>query len=47
MTTASAIDRIVHHSIILELTGDSYRTDAAEKKNKAKAKNEESTDREE
>lgn len=29
MTTASAIDRLVHHSIILELTGPSYRSDAA------------------
>ena len=25
MTTAAAIDRLVHHSIILELDGDSYR----------------------
>ena len=47
MTTAAAIDRLVHHAVILELTGDSYRTDAAEKKNKDKSKNEESTDREE
>jgi DNA replication protein DnaC len=29
MTTAAAIDRLVHHSTILELTGDSYRTTAA------------------
>jgi DNA replication protein DnaC len=29
MTTAAAIDRLVHHSIILEMTGSSYRTDAA------------------
>lgn len=29
MTTAAAIDRLVHHSTILELTGDSYRTAAA------------------
>jgi len=34
MTTAAAIDRIVHHSIILELTGRSYRGDAAEKRNR-------------
>ena len=33
MTTAAAIDRLVHHSIILELTGESYRTDAAKKRN--------------
>lgn len=30
MTTAAAIDRIVHHSTILELGGSSYRTDAAQ-----------------
>ncbi|MCK5920201.1 MAG: ATP-binding protein, partial [Methylococcales bacterium] len=29
MTTACAIDRLVHHSTILELTGKSYRADAA------------------
>lgn len=29
MTTAAAIDRIVHHSVILELTGPSYRAEAA------------------
>lgn len=29
MTTAAAIDRLVHHSVILELIGSSYRTDAA------------------
>jgi len=29
MTTAAAIDRLVHHSVILELTGESYRTDTA------------------
>jgi DNA replication protein DnaC len=33
MTTAAAIDRVVHHSVILELTGTSYRTDAAEQNN--------------
>lgn len=33
MTTAAAIDRVVHHSVILELTGDSYRTDEAKKRN--------------
>lgn len=31
MTTAAAIDRLVHHSTILELTGKSYRADAAVK----------------
>ena len=30
MTTAAAIDRIVHHSVILEMTGPSVRADAAE-----------------
>ena len=33
MTTAAAIDRLVHHSIILEMTGRSFRTDAAKKRN--------------
>ena len=37
MTTAAAIDRIVHHSVILELTGRSYRGDEAEKRNHASA----------
>ena len=35
MTTAAAIDRLVHHSNILELTGKSFRTDAAKKRNQA------------
>lgn len=30
MTTAAAIDRIVHHAVILEMTGSSVRADAAE-----------------
>lgn len=35
MTTAAAIDRLVHHSIILELDGDSYRmAHAKNQKNK-------------
>jgi len=38
VTTAAAIDRLVHHSIILELTGDSYRTEAAKKRNQAASK---------
>ena len=33
MTTAAAIDRIVHHSVILELSGTSYRGDEAKKRN--------------
>lgn len=31
MTTAAAIDRLVHHATILELTGKSYRTEAAKR----------------
>jgi len=37
MTTAAAIDRLVHHSVILEMTGSSYRSEAAKKRNKAGA----------
>jgi len=33
MTTACAIERLVHHSVILELTGKSYRTEVARKRN--------------
>lgn len=33
MTTAAAIDRVVHHATILELTGESFRTDAAKNRN--------------
>jgi DNA replication protein DnaC len=29
MTTAAAIDRLVHHAVILEMTGPSHRTEAA------------------
>lgn len=29
MTTAAAIDRLVHHAVIVEVTGGSYRTDRA------------------
>lgn len=32
MTTAAAIDRLVHHAVIIEMTGDSYRADEAKKK---------------
>lgn len=32
MTTAAAIDRLIHHAVILELTGDSYRTNAAKQR---------------
>ena len=32
MTTAAAIDRLVHHAIILELTGPSFRTQHAKQR---------------
>jgi DNA replication protein DnaC len=32
MTTAAAIDSLVHHSVILEMTGASYRADSAKKR---------------
>lgn len=32
MTTAAAIDRLVHHAVILEMTGGSFRSDAARKR---------------
>ena len=35
MTTAAAVDRIVHHATILELTGPSYRADHAQRTNAA------------
>jgi DNA replication protein DnaC len=38
MTTAAAIDRLVHHSIILELDGDSYRTRQAQKRKQSQPK---------
>jgi DNA replication protein DnaC len=37
MTTAAAIDRVVHHSIILELNVPSYRAEVAQKRKGAKA----------
>ena len=32
MTTAAAIDRLVHHATILELTGNSFRSEAAKQR---------------
>jgi DNA replication protein DnaC len=32
MTTAAAVDRVVHHSVILELTVDSYRARVAKER---------------
>ena len=37
MTTACAIDRVVHHATILELTGSSYRNEAAKQRNGGRA----------
>ena len=34
MTTAAAIDRVVHHCTILELTGPSFRAEEAKDRNK-------------
>ena len=38
MTTACAIDRLVHHATILELTGASYREEAAKRRNRKQDK---------
>jgi DNA replication protein DnaC len=41
MTTAAAIDRVVHHSTILEMTGKSFRNEEAQSQNSnLKSKNE-------
>ena len=32
MTTAAAIDRLIHHAVILEMTGPSIRNEAARKR---------------
>jgi hypothetical protein len=37
MTTACGIDRLVHHAIILELSGKSYRAEAAKGRARKKA----------
>lgn len=34
MTTAAAIDRLVHHAVILEMTGESYRAESAKTRNR-------------
>ena len=46
MTTAAAIDRVVHHAVILELTGASYRSEAAAKRNPGEAANPEQPEKE-
>jgi len=38
MTTAAAIDRLVHHSIILELNNESYRAQEARKRQEGEKK---------
>jgi hypothetical protein len=38
MTTACAIDRLVHHATILELSGKSYRAQAAVNKKTSRRK---------
>ena len=39
MATAAAIDRVVHHSVILEFDVPSYRTDAAQQRGQAEGVN--------
>ena len=36
MTTAAAIDRFVHHSVVLDLTGESVRAEEAAKNEQAR-----------
>lgn len=36
MTTMAAVDRLVHHSTVIELNGESYRAQSASRKNKRK-----------
>jgi DNA replication protein DnaC len=43
MTTAAAIDRVVHHSVILELNVKSYRAEAANKRTHPKRAEEEAS----
>jgi len=44
MTTAAAIDRLVHHSVILELNITSYRAEQAKKKKLSKGVSSKKTD---
>ena len=39
MTTAAAIDRLVHHAVIIEINRDSVRAEEAKKRNPTKKKN--------
>lgn len=43
MTTAAAIDRLIHHSVIVELNLPSYRLEEAQQKKDAPAAAQEST----
>lgn len=38
VTTMAAVDRLVHHANVLELNGESYRAEAADRKNKRSSK---------
>jgi DNA replication protein DnaC len=38
MTTAAAIDRLIHHSVIIELNIPSYRLEVAKRNKKRKTK---------
>jgi DNA replication protein DnaC len=40
MTTAAAIDRLVHHSVIVELNLPSYRLEASQESKKGKSRKE-------
>lgn len=44
MTTSAAIDRLVHHGVILELNAPSYRTESAKKNQKKKVEKLENVD---
>jgi len=45
MTTAAAIDRVVHHSVVLEFTGPSFRAEAAESRAVATTKEQRARER--
>jgi DNA replication protein DnaC len=44
MTTAAAIDRLVHHSVVLDLTGESVRAEAPSANNRGNPRPPEITD---
>ena len=45
MTTAAAIDRLVHHSVIVELNVSSYRAEQARKRRKGRQAESEETEK--